>query len=325
MELILNTFGTALRVENGLFLVIHPDGKQPIDPSKLKSILISKGASISSDAALLAIEHEIDVMFVDGTGKPSGRLWGIRYGSVSTIRRRQLEFLYSPVAVKWVKNLIIHKIDNQTGMLLALSPQEEKMEKLTQNAINKLNDYKTKIKSADAPHLHDIAPGLRGWEGAASRVYFVLLAQFLPDDYKFEKRSQNPATDVFNCLLNYAYGMLYGKVEGALIKAGIDPYAGIYHRDDYNRPALAYDVIEVFRIWADYVVFNLCMQKVIDQDCYSIRDDGSYWLENMGKRILIQSMNDYMAEIINMKGMERTRATHIDLYAHQLAQMFLKS
>ncbi|MFW5892353.1 MAG: CRISPR-associated endonuclease Cas1 [Bacteroidota bacterium] len=325
MELILNTFGTALRVENGLFLVIHPDGKQPIDPTKLKSILVSKGASISSDAALLAIENEIDVMFVDGTGKPSGRLWGIKFGSVSTIRRKQLEFLYSSLAVNWVKNLIIHKIDNQIGMTLALSPSEEKMEQMTQKAINKLTDYKTKISNASAPHLTDIAPGLRGWEGAASRVYFALLSQFLPDDFKFDKRSQNPATDVFNCLLNYAYGMLYGKVEGALIKAGIDPYIGVYHRDDYNRPALAYDVIEVFRIWADYVVFNLCRQKVIDQDCYSIRDDGSYWLENMGKRILIQSMNDYLDEIINIKGVERTRATHIDLYCSKLAQIFLKS
>lgn len=325
MELILNTFGTALRVENGLFLVIHPDGKQSIDPTKLKSILISKGASISSDAALLAIENEIDVMFVDKTGNPSGRLWGIKFGSVSNIRRKQLEFLYSSSAVKWVRQLIVHKIDNQIGMVLALSPSEGIMEKKTQNAINKLNDYKTKLNQAKADVISDVAPSFRGWEGAASRVYFELLSAFLPDEFSFNKRSQNPATDVFNCLLNYAYGMLYGKVEGALIKAGIDPYIGVYHRDDYNRPALSYDVIEVFRIWADYVVFNLCMQKVIDEDCYSIRDDGSYWLENMGKRILIQSMNDYLDEIINMKGMDRTRATHIELYANRLAQIFLKS
>jgi len=325
MELILNTFGTALRVENGQFLVIHPDGKQPIMPDKLKSILISKGASISSDAALLAIENEIDVMFVDGTGTPSGRLWGIRYGSISNIRRKQLEYLYSPKAVSWVKELITRKTDNQVGLLLALAPNEHESEKLIAKAVEKINDYKRKIKAADGLYVHDIAPALRGWEGAVSRVYFQTLARFMPEDYKFEGRSQNPATDVFNCLLNYAYGMLYGKVEGALIKAGIDPYAGIFHRDDYNRPALAYDVIELFRIWADYVVFNLCIQKVIDQDCYSIRDDGSFWLENMGKRILIQSMNDYLAEIIPLKGLERSRATHIDLYAQNLAQLFLKS
>jgi CRISP-associated protein Cas1 len=325
MELILNTFGTALRIENGQFMVIHPDGKQSIKPDKLKSIIISKGASISSDAALLAIENEIDVMFVDGTGTPAGRVWGIRYGSISNIRRKQLEFLYSPRAVSWVKELLIRKTDNQVGLLLALSPGEFEKEKLLEKAIEKINDYKAKIKKADGMYVHEIAHSLRGWEGAVSRTYFQTLAHFMPDEYRFEGRSQNPATDIYNCLLNYAYGMLYGKVEGALIKAGIDPYAGIFHRDDYNRPALAYDVIELFRIWADYVVFNLCMQKVIDQDCYSIREDGSYWLENMGKRILIQSMNDYLAEVVNMKGLERSRATHLDLYAQNLAQLFLKS
>ncbi|MFN3557427.1 MAG: CRISPR-associated endonuclease Cas1 [Bacteroidales bacterium] len=325
MELILNTFGTALRVENGIFLVIHPDGKQPIHPGKLKSILISKGASISSDAALLAIENEIDVMFVDGTGKPSGRVWGIKYGSVSTIRRKQLEFLYSPKSLSWVKGLITQKIDNQIGLLLALSPMEEDKQQKVNKGINRLNDYKQKIRQADALYLHEIAPSLRGWEGAASKAYFSILSGFLPTAYQFENRSQNPATDVFNCLLNYAYGILYGKVEGALIKAGIDPYAGIFHRDDYNRPALVYDVIELYRIWADYVVFNLCMQQVIDPDCYSVREDGAYWLENMGKRILIQSMNDYLDEVVNIRGLERTRATHIELQAHQTAKLFLNS
>lgn len=324
MELVLNTYGTSLQVEDGLFLVVSKDGKQTIDPSTIKSIQINKGAKISSDAALLAIAHEIDVLFVDGTGKPGGRLWSIKYGSISEIRRAQLEFLYSPRAVKWVKSILRSKIDNQIGLLISLESETDEQRKLLEVSLNRLRDYQTKIQSIDAPFVNDIAPSLRGWEGASSRTYFSTINLFLPDEYKFKERSQHPATDVFNCLLNYAYGMLYGKVEGALIKAGIDPYAGIFHRDDFNRPALVYDVIELYRVWADYVVMSLCCQKVIDADCYSIKDDGSYWLENMGKRILIQSMNDYLSEVINIKGISRSRLNHIEMQAHNLAQMFLK-
>ena len=36
-----------------------------------------------------------------------------------------------------------------------------------------------------------------------------------PNRYKFEGRSRNPAKDEFNTLLNYAYGILYSKVEKA--------------------------------------------------------------------------------------------------------------
>lgn len=324
MELVLNTFGTSLQVEDGLFLVVSKDGKQTVDPSTVKSILINRGAKISSDAALLAIANEIDVLFVDATGKPGGRLWSIKYESISEIRRAQLEFLYSPKAVKWIKNLLRTKIDNQIGLLFSLDAEHEDQRVALEQCVNRLRDYQTKIEGVDAPYVNDIAPSLRGWEGAASRAYFATLNLFLPPEYQFKERSQHPATDVFNCLLNYAYGILYGKVEGALIKAGIDPYAGIFHRDDYNRPALVFDVIELYRIWADYVVFSLCCQKVIDQECFSIKDDGSYWLENMGKRILIQSMNDYLDEIIYIKGIARSRLNHIELQAHSLAQTFLK-
>lgn len=325
MELVLNTFGTALRVENGIFLVNHKDGKQSIDPKKVKSILISKGASISSDAALLAIKNEIDVLFVEKGGKPAGRLWSIQFGSVSTIRRKQLDFLYSGKAVEWVKEVVTHKIDNQVGLLLTMDDDDVRLKAIITQTLSKLSDYKTKIKAAPGLIVPDIAPSLRGWEGAASRAYFHAVSALLPDEYRFEKRSQQPAVDVFNCLLNYGYGILYSKIEGALIRAGIDPYSGIYHRDDYNRPALVFDVIEVFRVWIDYVVFKLCTQKVIDDDCYSINDDGSHWLENMGKRILIQSVNDYFDEVVIIKGRERSRKTHIDLYAQDLAQRFMKS
>ena len=80
----------------------------------------------------------------------------------------------------------------------------------------------------------------------------------------------------------------------------------------------------MFRIWIDFVVVNILVQDVIDEDCYSVRPDGSYWLETMGKRILIQSVNDYLAEVILLNRLERSRNTHIDLYAQKLAQLFMK-
>lgn len=130
--------------------------------------------------------------------------------------------------------------------------------------------------------------------------------------------------DVANAMLNYGYGLLYGRIEGALIKAGIDPYVGVMHRDDYNRPVLVYDVIELYRVWIDYVVFSLLCQNVITEEHYSVRGDGSYWLEPLGRRVLIQSVNDYLEEVIEEKGLQRSRVTQIVLYAQNLAQKFKK-
>jgi CRISPR-associated protein Cas1 len=325
MELILNSFGTSLIKENGNLVVVHKDGKQTVPLDKLKTILISKGAKLSSDAALLAIENEIEILFVDGTGKPEGRIWSIKYGSISTIRHKQLDFTLSDKAVTWIKQILTNKIDNQVALLLSICPIDWEYQAQLKKTVRRLNDYKDKIENTEASIISDIAPSLRGWEGAASRYYFQIISLLLPDEYKFEGRSQHPAADVFNCLLNYGYGMLYGKVEGALIKAGLDPYVGVMHREDYNRPVLVFDVIEKFRIWVDYVVFKLLQQKVINEDCYEIKADGSYWLDGLGKRILIQSMNDYLDEVVDITGVSRSRANHIQLFATKLAQYIVKS
>ena len=94
------------------------------------------------------------------------------------------------------------------------------------------------------------------------------------------------------------------------------------HRDDYNRPVLVYDVIELYRVWIDYVVFQLLSQDIITDEHYSVREDGSYWLEALGRRILIQSINDYLDEVVDLEAMSRSRLTQISLYAQRMAQKF---
>lgn len=329
MQLVLNSFGASLKKENGLFLVQTADLSQAIHPRDIKSIALSQGARISSDAVLLAIENEIDVLFVDKTGKHQGRIWSSKYGSISEIRKKQLEFLYGNKVVDWVKDKIIEKINNQIAFMLSLQIGLDEGNNPTYKAIsygvNAMEDYKRKIRKEEAEIIADIAPSLRGWEGAASKKYFQLLAALVPETFRFEKRTTHPALDKFNSLLNYAYGILYGKVEGCLIRAGIDPYVGIFHRDDYNRPALVFDVIEKYRIWADYVVYHLCAQEAFSEECFRFDTQGTCYVEGLGKRILIQSMNDYLAEVVPLKGLPRSRGEHIQQDAYELANFFLES
>ncbi len=87
MELVINTFGTSLSKDSSGFVILHKDGKQRIPAEGITSIQLSKGAQITSDAVMLAIEHEIEILFLDNSGKPIGRIWSPQYGSVSTIRK----------------------------------------------------------------------------------------------------------------------------------------------------------------------------------------------------------------------------------------------
>lgn len=324
MELVINNFGVSLSRDNEGFVVKNADGRQRVPACGITSIQISRGAQITSDAVMLAVENEIEVLFNDKSGKPIARIWSPKYGSISTIRKGQLTFTFSQDAVTWIKDVLCKKIENQQALLLMLSSGEDDAEvkSMVTKSINRLEDYRSKITTVSGNVVSDVSPTLRGWEGVASKIYFTTMNSFIPEEYRFVSRSQHPATDVANAFLNYGYGLLYGKIEGALIKAGVDPYVGVMHRDDYNRPVLVYDVIELYRVWIDYVVVQLLRQGVITDEHYSVRPDGSYWMEALGRRILIQSVNDYLDEVVDFNGQSRSRLTQISLYTQQLAQKF---
>lgn len=324
MDLIINTFGVSLSKDNDGFVISNHDGIQKIPVNGIRSIQLSRGAQISSDAVLLAVENEIEIIFMGQSGMPLGRIWSPKYGSVSTIRKGQLTFTFEHDAVKWIKSIISKKIQNQQAMMLMICPQDSPLQQAVDKSVNRLEDYRAKIDGLDGEIVNDISSTLRGWEGVSSKIYFDTINLFLPERYRFATRSQHPAMDIANAMLNYGYGLLYGRIEGALIKAGIDPYVGVLHRDDYNRPVLVYDVIELYRVWIDYVVFSLLCQDVVTEEHYSVRSDGSFWLEPLGRRVLIQSVNDYLEEIIDENELKRSRATQISLYVQSLAQKFKK-
>ncbi|MBQ9417426.1 MAG: CRISPR-associated endonuclease Cas1 [Bacteroidales bacterium] len=322
MELVLNSYGVSLHRDQESFVVSNSEGRQKIPAEGIISIQVSRGAQITSDAVMLAIEREIEILFVGKDGTVFGRVWSPKYGSISTIRKGQLNFAMGHRAVEWIKDILVRKIDNQQALLLATAADDTFTQNRLQTALRRLEDYRHKITLATGEVISDVTTTLRGWEGVASKIYFEQINLSLPEKYRFTTRSQHPATDVANAMLNYGYGILYGKIEGSLIKAGIDPYIGVMHRDDYNRPVLVFDVIEQYRIWVDFVVFNLLQQNAVSEEYYSLRSDGSCWLEPLGRRVVIQSLNDYMEEIVDQHGVSRSRTTQLTLYAQKLASLF---
>lgn len=323
MDIVVQTYGTAISRDNETFIISNKDGKRRIPPDGIASFQISKGVQITSDAIFLAIEKEIEILFIDKSGTPKGRVWSPKFGSISTIRKGQLLFIRSKKAIDLIKQLLNSKIENQQAMLLMMNaPAASQTGIYVNQVISQLDGFKEKIISIEGERIGDVSAKFRGWEGYVSKKYFECLNLFLPEKFRFERRSQHPALDVVNAMLNYGYGVLYGKIEGMLIKVGIDPYAGILHRDEYNRPVLVYDLIEKYRVWVDYIVYSLVIRGAITEESYSTKEDGSYWLEGLGRRILIQSLNDYMDEVVTQNGVSRSRETQMFLFIQNIAQEF---
>lgn len=318
MQLVVTKHGASLKVRDGQFVVRFGEEQQLIPLSKVRSIVLGKSCVISGEAIAQAVERDISIVFEDRTGRPFARIWSHKYGSISVIRKNQLAFSRSGLAGDWIREMLAAKIDNQRALLVSLNRQDFSTEVYIQKCAERMEGLKNKILETGGG-LQEVADQLRAWEGNSSRIYFECISYHLPEVYQFKKRTKHPAEDMFNCLLNYLYGMLYNLVEGALIKAGLDPYVGVLHADEYNKPVLVYDVIEIFRVWADFVAVDLCQQRVVFKEYFDIQN-GAWYLNPAGKRIIIQSFNDYLDENITLNRLQRTRRTHIRLFAERLAE-----
>jgi len=162
-----------------------------------------------------------------------------------------------------------------------------------------------------------------GNEGMASRTYFEALNSVMPDKWKFNGRSRDPAEDAFNCLLNYGYGILYSQVEKACIISGLDPYVGFLHTDNYNKKSFVFDLIEIFRIYVDRTVFNLFSKKQVHERLFDEIPGGLY-LNKEGKALLVTAINDTFDKEIKYNGRNVKVRNTISLKCHNIANSLIK-
>ena len=330
MQLVLNTYGAYLSRRGELFQVKVKDQSTEISARKVRSILISTGAAFSSDAVQLAVEKNIDILFLDKYGDPFGRVWHGRPGSTTAIRRQQLAVAQTDLGVQLALGWIGRKFDNQIALLTRMRDRRTRLSAPLTEAIGSLKTLKEQTQDlasntcadTETSGIDTMRQSLLGLEGRAGRTYWEAVSLLLPVHYRFEGRSRNPAQDPFNCLLNYSYGMLYGTVERACLLSGLDPYIGFIHTDHYNKPSLVFDLIEQYRIWADETVLGLFSARKIKQDQFDKLKNG-LTLNKEGKAVLIEAFTDYLDTAIRYRGRNITRRDSIQFDLHRIANDLL--
>jgi CRISP-associated protein Cas1 len=328
MQLVINTYGTYVHVKDELFEVTLPkEGekqKSHFASQKVTSILMSKGAAISTDAIILAMKNNIDIIVFERDGMPVGRFWHSKPGSTSRIRKQQLEASLNETGLLWTKNWLTGKLDNQMEFLKRLKNHRPAKEEFIKENVNAINLLKNKLKAVEGQKVDQVDDSIRGFEGNAGRVYFQVLSSLLPEKYQFDGRSFRPAKDQFNAFLNYAYGVLYSRVEKVLVIAGLDPYVGFMHRDDYNMKSMVFDFIESYRIYAEEVVYKLFSAKKVN-DSHTDKITNGISLNPEGKNLLMQSLLQFFDEDkINHNGRKLSRMNAMQLDAHHFANQLIK-
>lgn len=321
MDLYINTFGTYLHKKDDMFELEVEGKKTKISPAKVKSIVISTAMNLTTDVIKLAVTNNIDIVLMDDFGNVFGRFWHSRFGSTAFIRRKQIEVFESPdglsFALEWIKN----KIENSIKHLKELEYKRHSKEDIIEEKIGIISGYIDKLNNIEGI-VEDKRNTIMAYEGNAAKEYYDILSILIPEPFKFEGRSFKPAKDEFNCMLNYAFGILYGKVEKACIIAGLDPFIGILHTDNYNKKSLVFDIIENYRYYAIRSVFILFSTKRVNKSFFD-NITGGFRLNKEGKKVLIEEMTDYLNKQSLYNGRKINHLDIIQFDCHKIANRLI--
>ena len=322
MQLVINTYGAYLRKSGNCFLVKKDEKSFEVAVNKVNSILITTAAYITTDAIKLAVDNNIDIVFLDAHGDPYGRVWHPKLGSTTLIRRRQLEIYDNQDGLNLAKEWGLKKLDNQIDLLARLAKARAEKGGELERYIEEIEQSREQMKRLRGT-IDARRQDMLGLEGKAARTYFEAISAVMPEKYRFAGRSRNPAKDEFNALLNYGYGILYSLVEKACIIAGLDPYVGFLHTDSYNKMSLVFDIIEMFRLYIDETVVYLFTRRMVKDEFFEPLEQG-LGLSKDGKAALVEAVNRALDETMLYRGRNVKTRNTIQMECHRIANSLIR-
>jgi CRISP-associated protein Cas1 len=231
---------------------LHKNLKQlkvinPVDESELGSIPIEDigvvlldNPQITITHALVAalVEQNVALVSCDEKHLPVGLMLPLDGNSIQTERFREQIEVSEPLKKNLWAQTVNAKIENQATVLQLAGIENKRLLSLV-----------PQIQSGDPDNI----------EGRAASVYWKLLFEDLP--FVRDRFGLMP-----NAHLNYCYAILRALVARALVGSGLLPTLGIHHSNRYNAYCLADDLMEPYRPFCDWIVFQMVERDEITDD-----------------------------------------------------------
>lgn len=214
-------------------------------------IVASRGIALSSDLIEELCERGIRVNFLTNSGKPYAMLSSPMLSATVLSRREQILAFNDKRGLEFSKAIVEGKIRNQEKLIRYFGKYVKTVDIDRFNKLEKFADdikkLRGQIDGIDGQSIEDIRGNLMAIEGISGRLYWDAVKEIIAGKVEFFGRETRGAIDEVNSLLNYGYGILYSHVWGAVINAGLEPFAGFLHVDRPGKPSLVLDLIEEFR------------------------------------------------------------------------------
>lgn len=289
-----------LRLDNDTLRVdVERETRLRVPLHHLSAVVCFGHVGMSAPLVHRLADDGIALVLLDAQGRFKARLEGAVSGNV-LLRQAQFQRAAEPVfTLDMARACVAGKVKNarqvlQRGAREAKSPNEAKA--LTRLA----NDLAASLRALPQA---DTLDALRGLEGEAARQYFgglnLLVRADQRDAFAMDGRTRRPPRDRFNALLSFLYAMWMNDCRSALEAAGLDPQVGFLHALRPGRAALALDLMEEFRPWADRLALTLINRGQVKADDFVLREGGGVSLEPEARKAVVVAFQERKKDELN--------------------------
>ena len=244
-------------------------------------------------------DQAIALVLLDDNGRFKARLEGAVSGNV-LLRQAQFQRITDPVfTLDIARACVAGKVKN-TRQVLQRGAREAKSEEDAKTLARLADDLAASLRALPGVTSLD---SLRGVEGEAARQYFSGLNLLVRPDqraaFAMNGRTRRPPRDRFNAVLSFLYAMWMNDCRSALEAAGLDPQVGFLHALRPGRAALALDLMEEFRSWADRLALTLINRGQLSTGNFILREGGGVSLEPAARKIVVVAYQERKKDEIN--------------------------
>lgn len=322
LKIVLHGSGHYLGMEKGCFVVKDKDGnveRVPLFENEIGEIVVSSGNYVSTSVLASCGFWDIPVLVCTRNHKPVAFLRSLDDDSHVKTRIAQYEALKNGKGIEIAKTIVYSKIESQNIVLRKYGLEQ-----------HDLMTIKAKIENLESNNLKDARKRLLSIEGKTSEFYFHQIFQLLPRSLKIEKRKGWKAFDGINNTFNLAYTMLKYRVHSAILKAHLEPYLGFVHGEQFGKPSLVCDMMELYRYLIDNFIIEFSQDLkpkdfTVKAEWYSTNRLGKRQVLNNEKtKELTQKLNSYFETKIGIPrirhGLKQSLETLINEEAYLLAK-----
>ena len=286
--LYVTTEETYLRLENDTLRVeVERETRLRVPLHHLSAVVCFGHIGISAPLMHRLAESGIALVLLDNNGRFKARLEGAVSGNV-LLRRAQFQRMTdNTFTLDFARACVAGKIKN-TRQVLQRGARESKDEAEANMLVRLADNLAATLRTLPEVTTLD---SLRGLEGEAARQYFgglnLLVRSDRRDAFQMDGRTRRPPRDRLNAVLSFLYAMWMNDCRSALEAVGLDPQVGYLHALRPGRAALALDLMEEFRSWADRLALTLINRGQLVAGDFSVREGGAVALETDARKAVV--------------------------------------